>query len=145
MRRIQATLGVAALAAAGLCTPARAQDSDTHPAEVQGVWAHQEQPDATGMVEWAVIRFADDGSYRAARVRLNGQQAQRVGEVVTGQWAVVHSEPRGASLCTRPQSGTFSHCNGYTVASSPRELRWNELSFVAADSALVARLELANF
>jgi hypothetical protein len=140
-----AAVGLALLASIGLWSAVAAQESDTHPLGVQGVWAHQGALDATGVVEWAVIRFAEDGCYRAARVRASGEQAQHVGEVISGQWAVVRSAARGAALCTRPEGETFSHCNRYSVAGQPPELWWNEVAFVLPDRALLARLDLAAF
>jgi hypothetical protein len=121
---------------------ARAQVTDTHPAELEGLWAHQGTPDSAGGVRWAIIHFERDGRFRGAQVLVLKSVAEREGEVTEGRWAVVVSQPRGALLCTRREGADRSRCNSYRWGSERKALTWDTLTFVPADSTLVRTLKL---
>jgi hypothetical protein len=118
------------------------QVTDTHPSELEGVWAHQGAPDSAGGIRWAVIHFVRDGHYRGAQVLVRKSVPERQGEVTAGRWAVVVSEPRGALLCTRREGADNSRCNSYRLGGDRRVLTWDTLTFVQADSILVRNLKL---
>jgi hypothetical protein len=121
---------------------ARSQVADTHPSELEGLWAHQSTPDSAGGVRWAIIHFERDGRFRGAQVLVLKSVAERDGEVTEGRWAVVVSQPRGAVLCTRREGADQSRCNSYRLGSERKALTWDTLTFVPVDSALVRTLKL---
>jgi hypothetical protein len=130
------------VAFAGLTRAAISQLTDTHPSELEGLWAHRGRPDSAGGVRWALIRFERDGRYRGAQVLVLRSVPERQGEVTEGRWAVVISQPRGALLCTRREGADMSRCNPYRLGSDRKALTWDTLTFVPADSTLVRTLNL---
>jgi hypothetical protein len=135
-------LGIVLLSIALLTPVASSQVTDTHPSELDGLWAHQDPPDSAGGVRWAVIHFVRDGLYRGAQVLVRKSVPERLGEVAEGRWAVVVSQPRGALLCTRRDGADNSRCNSYRLGADQRALTWDTLTFVPADSTLVRALKL---
>jgi len=118
------------------------QVTDTHPAELEGIWAHQARADSAGAARWAIIHFERDGRYRGAQVLVRKSGPERQGEVTEGRWAVVVSQPRGALLCTRREGADNSRCNSYRLESARKALTWDTLTFMPADSGLVKTLKL---
>lgn len=139
--RIRAAAVILALVTA-LTRAASSQITDTHPSELEGLWAHQGKPDSVGGVRWAVIRFERDGRYRGAQVVVRKSVPERRGEVAEGRWAVVVSQPRGALLCTRREGADKSRCNSFRLTGDRRALTWDTLTFVPADSGLIMSLRL---
>jgi hypothetical protein len=140
---MRARPGIMVLGMLSLLTRAsRAQVSDTHPAELAGIWAHQGKADSTGGVLWAIIHFERDGRYRGAEVVVRRSVPEREGEVAEGRWAVVASQAKGAMLCTRRDNADKSRCNSYRLEPERHALTWDTLTFVPADSTLVKTLKL---